>query len=297
MYQNLALSPLFFEGFKDLTDLDYSILLGNLLTERILCDEEKIMLQEYDEKLIELDEIGKITPLKKAIIQTLTLNGIIKFKKNTLINRRKEFQYKNYESEKKLLTDDIWRLILSHNISDELKLKMKLEADIEIAGVKEYSKPLNDSRIRAEETIKKEQGQKFNFKNWILKYIKDAKELIIKDGYICTNSAIQDFRFILRNIDKRTPVKIFTLSDVARLKSRDPKNPKSDGIEIVKKLKELQSEFSFSNFSYNIINDKSSLTERSIDTDLWHINLGHSIGSVKGEDVQRQFEMSVQRIK
>ena len=297
MYQNLALSPLFFEGFKDLTDLDYSILLGDLLTERILCDEEKIMLQEYDEKLIELDEIGKITPLKRAIIQTLTLNGIVKFKKNILINRRKEFQYKNYESEKKLLIDDIWRLILSHNISDELKLKMKLEADIEIVGVKEYSKPLNDSRIRAEETIKKEQGQKFNFKNWILKYIKDAKEIIIKDGYICTNSAIQDFRFILRNIDKRIPVKIFTLSDEARLKSRDPKNPKSDGIEVVIKLKELQSEFSFSNFSYNIINDKSSLTERSIDTDLWHINLGHSIGSVKGEDVQRQFEISVQRIK
>ncbi|MGD8305842.1 MAG: hypothetical protein PVF17_04240 [Ignavibacteria bacterium] len=297
MYQNIALSPLFFDGLKDLTDSDYSKLLINLLTEKILCDEEKIMLQEYDKKLIDLDMAGQIGPLKKAIIQTLTFNGIVKFKSNKHLNKRKEFYYKDYESEKKLLTDDEWRVIVSHNISDELKLKLKLESDIEIAGVNEYSKPPNDSRIRAEETIKKEPGQRFNFRNWICKYIKDAQKIIVKDGYICTRSALPDFRFILSNISKNNPIKIFTLSDEARLKSRDPKNPKSDGIEVKKILEELKKKFSFSNFTYKTINDKKLLTERSIDTDLWHINLGHAIGSVKGETVNRQFEISVHRIQ
>ena len=55
MYQNLTLSPLFFDGLKDINDLSYSKLLVNLLTERILCDEDKVILQEYDKKLSELD--------------------------------------------------------------------------------------------------------------------------------------------------------------------------------------------------------------------------------------------------
>lgn len=297
MYQNLALSPLFFDSFKILSDKDYSKILGNLLTERILCDEEKLMLEEYDKKLIELDANGQITPLKKAIIQTLTINGIVKFKKITQVGKRRELKYNEYDTEKKLLQDDKWRIILSHNISDELKLKLKAESDIEIAGFNEYSKPSYDSRIRAEEIIKREPGQKFNFRDWILKYIKDAKEITIKDGYIYVNKALSDCKFILRNLKNGIPVNIFTLSDNARLKSINNQNPLSDCINVREILKDLKNKFYLLKFQLKIIDDKKLLTERTVDTDLWHINLGHSIGSVIGEDVQRQFEISVHRIK
>lgn len=296
MYQNLALSPLIFEGLKNLNDRDYSKLLCNLLTERILCDEEKLMLQEYDENLIELDKFGQITPLKKTIIQTLALNGIIKFKKDTQIKKRKEFQYENYESEKKLLKDEKWRIILSHYVPEVLKVKFRIESNIEIAGVAEYTTPTDGSSIRAEEVIRKKPGQKFDFRNWILKYIRDAKEIIIKDGYICTNKAFSDCKFILRNTVREINVTIITLSDEARLKSRDPKNPKEDGVRVNEKLNELKNVFSFTNFSTQIINDKRLLDERSIDTDLWHINLGHSIGSVERDVVEREFEINVHRL-
>lgn len=291
MYQHIALSPLFFNGLKNLRDLHYLELLGNLLTERILCDKEKLILQEYDNKLIELDESGQITPLKKAIIQTLTLNGIVKIKNNTSISKRKESQYKDYKSEKKLLRDDEWKIILSHNISNELNLKMKLEADIEIAGVNEYLKPSIDSRIRAEETIEKEPGQKFNFRNWLLKYIKDSKEIIINDGYVCIGNALPDLNFILRHLNKNIPITIVTLSDEAR----NPKYFKSDGIEVVKRLEELRNKFPFKKFSFKTIDKKSSLRDRSIVTDLWNINHGHAFGSVKGEYVEKHFIISVKK--
>jgi hypothetical protein len=296
MYQNLAISPIFFDSLTSMNDSGYSSLLAALLTENILCDEDKILLQEYDEKLIQIDSSNQITPLKKAIIQTLTLNGIVRFKKIPQVFKRDELKFKEFDTEQKLLEDDKWKIILSHNVTGELKMKLKLEGDIEIAGAKEYLKPSDDSRIRAEELIKKNPGENFDFINWISKYIKDAKKIIIKDGYICTTKAFSDLISILKMLKSNIPVNIITLSDEVRLKSRDPKNPKDDGIRVNDKLDEIKALFKSIKLLAQVIDDKKQLAERSIDTDLWHINLGHSFGSVIKGVVEREFEINVHRL-
>ena len=63
-------------------------------------------------------------------------------------------------------------------------------------------KPAQKSSIRSREIINKARGDEFDFGTWIRKYIVDADNITIQDGYICSDYEIQDLKYILRNVKK-----------------------------------------------------------------------------------------------
>lgn len=282
MYQNLAISPLFFQIHDQV--FAETELLNNLYTETILCDKEKNLLQEY----IELFDIQDSLPqYKQVFINKLTISGRIKFCDN-VVKKRKPSEFVRYETEKVLALNDEWKIILTYKIEDAMKMKFKLERNIEIVGARDYLEPVHDSKIKAPGVIKMKEGDDFDIRQWLLKYIKKSKEILVRDGYVCVNdSSYEDLKWLIKNIDRASSIKVITLSDKARKSDHSEK----DEIKVEDRLKELKSEFS--GFTYELVDSKRELRDRAIETDNWYINLGHALGSTKNKKVKAAFEITV----
>ena len=288
MHQNIALSPLFFEGLEKISIEKKLLVLSLLQTERFLCDEDNIVISEYNKMFESLNNDSLLAGYLPAFIKRITLGNAVICENAKLKERTKE-ELKKYESEKLLALNDDWKVILTKWTDPSIKSRFESENDIQIAGISEYLNPNESSRIRAEERIIKRPGENFNFRQWIHKYVRNAKYLQINDGYICSMRSIKDLIFLLTQIDKNMPVTIITLADSA-LKNQPPVHPDRELLKIKKQL-------SLKNLKFKLISEKKELMDRSLTTDLWRINLGHSFGSVSESDnvVKRQFEITVKR--
>ena len=182
-----------------------------------------------------------------------------------------------YEFEKSLACFDDWKIILTNNSDKEVKQQLEKELGIELSDANNYFCPSEKSKLRTIQRIVKNPGDDFDFGQWITKYIKDTKSLILQDGYACAKNEFRDLEHIIAALPNKSIIKIITLSDEARNNSR--KNNSDDGIICEKKLLELKRKFSDITIEWEFKKIKNLLEDRHIETDKFNINLGHSLGS------------------
>lgn len=276
MYQNLVVSPLFLKSFSSLELEKAQSIMASLATETFLCDSTKKLLEEYDK----VKELNKDDPQSLLFIENfikiLTL-GKAKLLNNLKAQDRKPNDLKNYDIEKKLALLDEWKIILT-NISDkEISEKLEKELNIEISDTTNYTSPTEKSRIRAIQRITKFPGDEFHFRNWIAKFLKDTKFLIIHDGYACAKNESRDIEAIIKTLPRNAKVNIITLSDGARNNSRSFES--DDGIIAEEILKELKNKNPSKHIKWELKDDKKLIEDRHLQTDRFFIDMGHALGS------------------
>ena len=192
-----------------------------------------------------------------------------------------------------------FEIILTNDASPEMKMKLEIEKNIELSDAHDYLNPADKSKIRTYQIINKSPGDEFDFRNWIKKYIKDAKNLIIHDGYAFANNEFGDIKYFLQFLPNNSKIQIITLSDEARNRSRY--GDTIDGIIAEEKLQELINMFPQRKIVCEFRDEKKLIQDRHIKTDRFFINTGHALGStykdiITGKTMcRKQFTITVSK--
>lgn len=275
MFQNIVISPLLWKDNNLEKHSKRYELISRLQSECFLCDKNKILFQEC----IEVSEEGSKKNNNFIFEQWLgltTIDAKIKRIDNINLSKRKNDEFQRYYSEKLLASNDRCGIILSKEETDEIKNDLRKEIDIELLDVGEYLSPATTSKVRTIGRVSMKKDEPFDFWKWIHKYIRDTKTLVVHDGYACVPPQYKDLDFIIRNTPHSTNIKIITLSDAARNKSRDGEK---DEIEVLSILNKLKTNYAPRNLHWEIRDDKKTITDRHIKTDYFIIDLGHALGA------------------
>jgi len=299
MYQNLVVSPLFLKSFATLeVDRAYSVM-SNLATEIFLCDRDKKLLEEYDNVREKLKHTPQSLLFIESFINNITL-GKVKTAENITVKNRKDGNWNLYESEKAIAAFDEWKIILTNDSNPEMKMKLESELSIELSDIDNYLIPSEKSKIRAIQRINKLPGDEFDFGNWIIKLIKNTKNLTIHDGYAFARNEFRDVEFIINALPEDSTINIITLSDIARNGSRY--NDYNDGIIAEKMLQKLKNKFPRKLIKGEFTDEKKLIEDRHLQTDNFIIDTGHAFGSTYKDTTTnkimcwRQFTIIISRL-
>jgi len=258
MYQDIIASPLFFDNLSQIKTEDVLTIIKYLLTEKIIFDKDQIILKEYDAIIKEIEESNPNKELISSIIPLIG-NTISVINVDAQITERDKPDFYFYSSEKtiKEKATSFWQLILYKN------------------GANQYlSEGSSSNKLRNKKSIDKKEGDLFNFRQWIMKYLLDAKEITIEDNYIFVNKDnFADFLSLVKKLD--TDQHILIRTDARK---------KSVNSYLYKKNYNQALEFN------NVRIDSSyNSRDRKLVTEYFNILLGHSFGSINYEKDPRGY--------
>jgi len=304
MFQTLAVSPLVFIQLSSedkRTQLDF---FSALETETILYDKNNCILEEYD---CVKDKINN-SILKQLLEEFIKGIPMGKGKKieNVDVIKRNEKKLSNLETEMILVKNNTdWNIILT-DLPTKLKFSItKPEIDYEFASPSNYLKPDDSSQILSDnDKIEKKKGTNYDLVSWLSKFIKSAKQIEIHDGYLQSERALRNLEKIITeisNTNKKMPVEITTMSDVARnthhIKSTNAFVNLDDNKNIDEEIKKLGNKYELVNLFINFKKDKRDISDRKIITDKFQVVLGHSLDAVDNDNyVVKQFDIQVSLI-
>lgn len=275
MYQSIVLSPTIVKFLEKGIFRDEALaFLSQLGKEDIFIDASSALDREYW-TLIEQSPKAEI--LKPAWGE---LRLRLKFKKTDVnLKPRPISELEQLESEVNLACRTSWQIIVAESVASSIKSNLA-KKDIEASDIQNYLRPAPLSRIRALERYELKKGESFDFRNWIHKYLADARSLEIADPYICTKHALEDLDYILQKIRPDIPIQIHTLSDSARHYSRIQSTVPTDILIVENELNKLKKIYTDLKWKLEIYDDKSELHDRWIQTDRFRIELGRGLGFV-----------------
>jgi hypothetical protein len=282
MFQDIVLGAQTLRSIADLVPAEFHELMSGLYTERFVCDSKRNLFKEYVKVIERLPQHHQ-----EMFGQWLAFitQGQHFCDDQVSTDLRSLEVLPEYISELQIALADTKRVVLADPNESIVNRKEVKAHRLCVANCSEYLRPELSPLIRGIETLVFEKGDNFNFRAWIAKYIFDAKSLKIHDPYACVSpSQRQDFKHILGLFKHNPAIQI----EVIMLASDKVMSPKSF-------IKSVQKEFNMLNIRINTVIDEDSIKDRYIETHLFHIDLGHALGSVNEvtQTVRKQFSVSV----
>ena len=187
--------------------------------------------------------------------------------------------------------DHIW--IHNGDNEREKEIKLKFGRFTQAVGVQHYLNPrLKDVIIFDGRKLNFKIGDKFPLFKYLRVMLRNAKDVIIQDGYLVMDQNRKNLFRILKLIQEKVPVTINTLSD----RSRNFHNNRNDNKKVDELIAEI--EYRFPHLIINLVEkQKKELRQRWIKTDVWDIDIGHGLDSYKGGKIARDTTFAMNTIQ
>jgi hypothetical protein len=205
------------------------------------------------------------------------------------LKKRSSDKWRFLETERVILKDQLWKIILADHVPSAIREETHNEG-IEISSVANFLLPVSESMIRTPETVSKKRGEKFDIVSWVMKYVKDANKIQIEDPFVGAGNSITNLENILQQIAPDSFIilrgRASHLNTIERFAEISPMDA----------LKEVARQLRSKRITVHIDGvEDDALSDRSIMTDDFDINLGHALGNVDPHthNVKKQFKVTV----
>lgn len=262
MYQTIVLSPTIIKFLEENPVRSEALALLQLIQlDKLVTDTGGVLEKEFFNLIDHSPKAEVLKSLWGEIFFTLRF-----YKANVLLAPRQLSEFDALASETLLAQATPWQIIVAAMVPKELRSQLFRKYGIEACDVTGYLKPQAHSQIRGSEHYHLQPGEQFNFREWLMKYLGDAKKVEIADRYIFKNTiAKNDLEYILKNLKDNTTVLVVTLE--------------GEGESTQTNLKQLENDFPNLKIQWKLKNTHD-LHDRWVETDKFRIDLGHGLGFV-----------------
>ena len=287
MNQEIVLSESCFQYIDETLDrFDFTssayLFIQRLQKDILTLDNKRILDNKYEEELFNINNELLFDLWTGMIDNQVLTHQRLKVENDDIEKIKGELVQKTQ--------DHIW--IHNGDNEREKEIKLKFGKSTQAVSTQHYLNPrLKDVIIFDGRKLNFKIGDKFPLFKYLRVLLRNAKDVIIQDGYLVMDQNRKNLFRILKLIQEKVPVTINTLSD----RSRNFHNKRNDNKKVDELIAEI--EYRFPSIILKLVKkQKRELRQRWIRTDVWDIDIGHGLDSYKDGKIVRDTTFAVNLI-